>query len=456
MRLLAESNPVPDLEAVDVNRSLLEAHLTQIDARIRGTEHSAAMRAPNRHRLLVAGVAAAVVVIGGLAIMLARDGAPFASREGAFDGTIAYVQATYSWDGSREGGFDDPAVTVEDRRIVSLTGADEVPTRLAEIPASQRVVGGGPVGPDVKWSPDGSRIAFRLYNDSAGIYVMNRDGSGFRRLTDLPEPGELYYPLLGRFAWSPDGSQIAFISPPGTFYFGDPQERRDPSLYLVDVRDGRITMLTDDITPGSILPPISFSPDGSSIAFARSTGIRGGTHGIDVIAADGTEERRLVEMAGGDLYGFRWSPDGSRIAFSRGTDDESDEIGGGIWVINGDGSGLERIATGPWTGNTEVQAVHDAPFAWSRDGSLIASKVNAAGFLLVPTDGSEEQWITFEDNWITNFSWSPDGSQLVFSDDGGVGALDPPTWDPPSIYVIDVDGTGLQWVADGEYPDWSR
>lgn len=56
------------------------------------------------------------------------------------------------------------------------------------------------------WSPDGERIAFMSNRDgNTEIYVMNRDGSGVRRLTN--HPGGDVTPT-----WSPTGQQIAFTS----------------------------------------------------------------------------------------------------------------------------------------------------------------------------------------------------------------------------------------------------
>jgi len=48
------------------------------------------------------------------------------------------------------------------------------------------------------WSPDGQRITFSC----GGLHVMNADGSNQRRLTN--DPGDF------RSVWSPDGKQIAF------------------------------------------------------------------------------------------------------------------------------------------------------------------------------------------------------------------------------------------------------
>src|SRR5205823_378107 len=60
------------------------------------------------------------------------------------------------------------------------------------------------------WSPDGKQIAFvaSMPLPSRGfgqIFIMNRDGSGVRQLTNDPRWGACVHP-----SWSPDGERIAF------------------------------------------------------------------------------------------------------------------------------------------------------------------------------------------------------------------------------------------------------
>jgi len=69
---------------------------------------------------------------------------------------------------------------------------------------------------DGAWSPDGKRIAFvrgfekekygsPAVNPRSALYVINADGTGFRRLTPVRPKVETMNP-----AWAPDGRKIAF------------------------------------------------------------------------------------------------------------------------------------------------------------------------------------------------------------------------------------------------------
>ena len=56
------------------------------------------------------------------------------------------------------------------------------------------------------WSPDGRKIAFLNIRDGKGEdYVVDAHGSGQRNLTHNPASDSA-------FAWSPDGRRVSFVS----------------------------------------------------------------------------------------------------------------------------------------------------------------------------------------------------------------------------------------------------
>ena len=60
---------------------------------------------------------------------------------------------------------------------------------------------------DPAWAPDSSQIAFswsgREVGDTMGIYVVNRDGSGHRKVMDAGDNASSFYPT-----WSPHGNEL--------------------------------------------------------------------------------------------------------------------------------------------------------------------------------------------------------------------------------------------------------
>jgi len=299
---------------------------------------------------------------------------------------------------------------------------------------------GNLVGPAVRWSPDGTRIAFRLFNDQPGIWVMDLNGRRLvRRIVDLPEDAGSGIGFGPGLDWSPDGTRIAYTYP----YY-----RQRSSLYVVDVRDGgRATSTGREGTR-----TVAWSPDGSKIAFVRTESDV--SSGVFVVNADGTGERRLsVPDLVGQVAAIAWSPDGSSIAFKRDGGPRDPRVQ--LHVVNADGSSqrdLAPISEDP--GCCHLVSV-DEVLAWSPDGEHIATIGARDGppqIVVVAADGSGER-VLMPGGY---FDWSPDGSQLVVNDAGTLLLGDPPT---PStsydIYVINADGTGKRWLANGEYPAWS-
>jgi Tol biopolymer transport system component len=107
---------------------------------------------------------------------------------------------------------------------------------------------------------------------------------------------------------------------------------------------------------------IGWSPDGRSLLLDR---VERNRSAIELVAADGSDERVLVEGPMHEGPGASvWSPDGSRIAFIR-TPTDGDGYRMEIWVIGADGRGQMRLGVGDsetWGGGP----------VWSPDSRLVA------------------------------------------------------------------------------------
>ena len=169
------------------------------------------------------------------------------------------------------------------------------------------------LGVEPAWSPDGNFMAFdRSDENYARLYVAGLDGSPPVRL----DPPGVY--AVSNPAWSPDSKSIAFQC---TMSYGDLE-------ICVINRDGtgftRLTTNRDtDDSP-------AWSPDGSVIAYMTVPLDQEVT--IALMTPSGTDVKLLTT-------GFdpAWSPNGSRLVFARST---------GLFTIGSDGSNLKQITTG--------------------------------------------------------------------------------------------------------------
>ncbi|MCZ6776084.1 MAG: DPP IV N-terminal domain-containing protein, partial [Ignavibacteria bacterium] len=194
-----------------------------------------------------------------------------------------------------------------------------------------------------RWSPDGSMIAFFSSDeDGLGLWAMNKDASGKRKLTAL-ERSNVYLGwgdnVGNDLTWSPDGRKLAYTAAGPRHYSNDPSPQNPPNgndvmvvdrllfkgiYYYSDLRRTYVWVISVD---GGVPEQISFgeydyhsiswSPDGKRIAsVSNRTGKDDFNANTDIclLSPIGEDLIQLTQTVGPE-YQPIWSPDGSWIAY---------------------------------------------------------------------------------------------------------------------------------------------
>jgi TolB protein len=167
------------------------------------------------------------------------------------------------------------------------------------------------------WSPDGSKLAFTSNRDgNSEIYVVNRDGSGLRRLTNHPA-------IDVTPTWSPTGNQIAFTS--------DRTGPSHPQIWIMNADGSELHKITNE--QWCDRPTWSVSPN-NEIAYAGRTGA-----GFDIKVYDvASGVSRTITDGIGSNESPTFSPNGRHIAFTSTRAGKEQ-----IFVIDRDGKNLRQI-----------------------------------------------------------------------------------------------------------------
>jgi len=151
-----------------------------------------------------------------------------------------------------------------------------------------------PEGAEDEWpdiSPDGRWVAFtRAHSSEGGLFIMNIDGSGLRRLINYDMQPE-------RPRWSPDGTLIVFHTNSERF------ETESANVWVVAPDGSGLRQLTHESVPGQAWAP-DWSPDGKHIVFVHTTTSR--STALDVIGLDGSTTCVLYQ---GGSTPAGWDPD---------------------------------------------------------------------------------------------------------------------------------------------------
>jgi Tol biopolymer transport system component len=377
-------------------------------------------------------------------------------------------------------------------------------------------------------SPDGNFVAFTWtgsdFTQDADIWVKPVTGDVAQRLTSTPNFHEAYP------SWSPDGQQIVFqrtedgvsrgvhvISPYGGAERMIVATGGNPS-WTPDSRAVLIVMRTESMPRSSAVveyrldsgarrqltwPPPGFidefpkvSPDGTTLAFARTSESAGRQAAVFVVSMTGKEQPEPARLSDWLPYVGRldWTPNGReilypatepggsrvfrvavsggqpptvmpgipfginmlsvsqlrprgtfRLAFSYG------QVDVGLRLVDLQSAPPGGAVAGtPFCDSTRM----DAPGRFSRDGARYAFTSDR--------NGSQEVWVAertgaglrrvpgLQSTAVNVGSWSPDGHSVAV--DAAVGGAS-------DIYVVGADGGSPRRLTDGRAhatdPDWS-
>ena len=387
--------------------------------------------------LLLVGVVAALSAAGGLR----NDGRPISN------GWIAFVRG-----GSGPAG---PNGWVE--RDIYLVRPGE---------AAHRIVGSDTETRDQicpAFSPDGRRLAhgeaegnFDLGYRDAALVVSDVDAAGIASESLRIDVGGTVAPPCA--VWSADGRRVAF----GVSQWASVNPHGPPAgsaVWVATLADGHV-----DVLPDLLATDLEWAPDGSwlGIASGEADLVRGEVRNgsIRLYDADGGAMRTLVGPSG--VSSLTWSPDGSRIAYQRGVTD-----GGGmdqeIRVVAVDGSGEHLIDRG-------FGAIYGVGPVWSPTGDRIVYQMmkragtEAHRVVLATPDGASkvalpDLRLPGDDASVErrpdSVTWSPDGKELLYSAwvTGRTGrALISRPRDPDADPVVIQEGID----ASGENRSWGR
>lgn len=233
---------------------------------------------------------------------------------------------------------------------------------------------------DLVWSPDGTKIATIVYEDSILIW----DALSYKLLLKITESTFAFSDI----DWSPDSKSIV-----SSLLINSSELQ----IIIWDISNGQILLTIKEGFSGEShrSNEIEWSPDGAMIALAD---------GKNILIFDSKTGDKINSLLGNEKYikGLSWKPDSSEIASSSGSIGFDGEIK--TWDIS-DNKCLHTIK-----GNNDM--IWD--IKWSPDGNKIATG-SQNNYLEVWDAITLENLLSVNahNKSVRSIAWSPDGTKIL-------------------------------------------
>ena len=246
------------------------------------------------------------------------------------------------------------------------------------------------------------------------ICIINADGSGWKRLTNMPSAS--FYASL-----SPDGKFVLFIN----------NQTGITEIYELELASGDIQQLTklkSDVGSPEI------SPDNTFILFTRHVS---NNSQVWIMNRDGSDPHKLYAVDGKDAHDATWSPDGTRILFALGRGDNNK-----LYIMDSDGrdprlvnNTVDTRGRSDWSAD---QIVFDQGGPFKHD--VYVMNVDGSGLQKL-SNGNNSQGASF----------SPNGSWIALTAYTNAANKDEASCE---IYIMRLDGSESSRLTSNTYCDY--
>ncbi len=199
-------------------------------------------------------------------------------------------------------------------------------------------------------------------------------------------------------------ARMAAVSPDGKYILSTLSDNGLQSLWLRNIATGSNTQV---ISPAPVsYSNLAFSPDGNYLYFRKAEDVFETTFFLHRAPVLGGTPQIIVKDVDSDIT---FSPDGSRIAYLRGNDPEVGKYR--LLSANLDGSDEKVLYIAPEIGNTPPTNL-----TWSPDGNFIAISLypvedGLGGVAFFDCKTSHiRRAVTFADKVVNEIKWAPDSS----------------------------------------------